>query len=114
MKEKILKNVRLFREKANLSQEYIAEKMNISQAKYARFERGSTKTDLDMLLLFCNVINVPIMDIITYPDRFININEIPSLQKEETVLLSIEIKKDKRDQVLKLVFGDHNLEIFNR
>ena len=44
MKEKIIKNVRIFREKANYSQEEIAEKMNITQSKYARFERGATKT----------------------------------------------------------------------
>ena len=43
MKKKILENVRIFREKANFSQEYLAEKMKISQPKYARFERGATK-----------------------------------------------------------------------
>lgn len=114
MKEKILNNIRIFREKANLSQDQLAEKMNISQPKYARFERGATKTDLETLILFCNTLGVTLMDIITYPNQYVNIDDIPNLQKEETVLLSIEIKKDKKDQILKLVFGDNNLEILNK
>ncbi len=114
MKEKILNNIRIFREKANLSQDQLAEKMNISQPKYARFERGATKTDLETLILFCNTLGVTLMDIITYPNKYVNIDDIPNLQKEETVLLSIEIKKDKKDQILKLVFGDNNLEILNK
>lgn len=88
--------------------------MNISQAQYARFERGNTKTDLDTLILFCRTLDITLIDLITYPDRFINSKELPEISREETVLLSIEIKKDKKDQILKLVFGDNNLEIFNR
>ncbi|MBR6333717.1 MAG: helix-turn-helix transcriptional regulator [Bacteroidales bacterium] len=112
MKKKILENVRIFREKANFSQEYLAEKMKISQPKYARFERGATKTDLDMLILFCDTIGISLMDLITYPDKYVNIDKISD--PEDKVLLSIEIKKDKKDQIMRLVFGDNNLEIFNK
>lgn len=114
MKEKIIKNVRIFREKANYSQEEIAEKMNITQSKYARFERGATKTDLDTLLLFCDTIGRSLIEVITYPDTYVNIDDVSSMRSEDKVLLSIEIKKDKKDQILNLVFGDNNLEILNK
>lgn len=114
MKEKILENIRILRQKANYSQEQMAEKMNVTQPKYARFERGATKTDLDMLLLFCNVLKISIVELFTYPKRYVDMDDIPSLHREDTVLLSIEIKKEKKDQIMKLVFGDNSLEILNK
>ena len=114
MKNEILENVRIFREKANLSEDETAERMNITQSKYARFERGATKTDLETLLSFCKIVNKSLIEIITYPDTYINISDISAFKEEERVSLTIELKKDKKDQVLKLIFGDNNLEIFNR
>lgn len=114
MKEKILENVKIFREKANLSQDQVADKLHISQSKYARFERGSTKTDLQMLISVCGIFQVTLIELITYPNKYINIDELPVIQKDETVMLSIEIKKEKKDQILRLVFGDNNLEILNK
>ena len=113
MREKILKNLVTFREKANLSQDQMADKMHISQSKYARFENGTTKTDLDMMIRFCKVLDMQLVNLITWPETYVSLDKLPN-QKEETVLLSIEIKKDKKDQILRLVFGDNNLEIFNK
>lgn len=108
-KKKILKQVRIIRENNNLSQELIAEKMNITQSKYARFERGETKTDLDTLVDFCNAIGVSLKEFIIYPDKLDkNDNEEPI-----KAILHIELKSDKKEQILKLVFGDNNLEILN-
>ena len=114
MKSKILENVKTFREKANFSQDEISVKMNITQSKYARFERGATKTDLDILLSFCKATNRSLIELITHPDTYINVSDITALKEEERVSLTIELKKDKKEQVLKLIFGDNNLEIFNR
>ena len=112
MLEKILENIRIYRERANLSQEQVADRMNITQSKYARFERGATKTDLETLLLFCQVINKSLIEVITYPNTYIDVSDIYNYKAEEMVSLTIELKKEKREQVLKLVFGDNNLEIF--
>jgi len=114
MKDKILKNVKIFREQANLSQYEAADRMNITQSKYARFEVGKTKTDLDMLLLFCKMVNKSLIELTTYPDTYINVSEIYGYKEEDRVSLTIELKRDKREQVLRLVFGDNNLEIFNK
>jgi len=114
MIKKILENVRIYREKANLSQDQVADRMNITQSKYARFERGATKTDLESLLLFCQAINKSLIEVITYPDTYIDVSDIYKHRDEEMVSLTIELKKDKKEQVLKLVFGDNNLEIFNK
>ncbi len=52
------------------------------------------------------------IDIITYPEIYVSQKET----KEENVevVLQMKLKKDKKDQVLSLVFGENNLEILNK
>ena len=52
------------------------------------------------------------IDLITYPEIFIKTTE----KEEDPVeaVLQIKLRKDKKDQVLKLVFGDNNIEILNK
>ena len=88
--------------------------MNVTQSCYARFEGGKSKTDLKLLLDFCKVTNNSLVEVITYPDTYVNVYDICKYKDEDRVSLTIELKKDKREQVLKLVFGDNNLEIFNK
>ncbi|MCL2041454.1 MAG: helix-turn-helix domain-containing protein [Bacteroidales bacterium] len=112
MKEKILKNVRMFREQANLSQEQLADEMKITQSKYARFECGKSKTDLEVLLSFCKTLNKSLLEVITYPEIYVNVSDVYNYKEEDRVSVAIELKKDKREEVLKLIFGDNNLEVF--
>lgn len=53
------------------------------------------------------------IDLYTYPDVY----EKPGQKKfddEIRASLTIELNKSKKDQVLKLVFGENNLEILNK
>lgn len=109
----ILKNIRLIRESKGFSQEQIAEMMKITQSQYARFERGATKTDLETLYEFSLVVGMSLIDIISYPKKYVEIGQQPNGDAVEATL-QIKLRNDKRDQVLKLVFGDNNIEILNR
>lgn len=104
-KEKILEKVRFLRESKGFSQEYMAEEMHITQSKYARFERGTTKTDLDMLVDFCKVLKMSLEDFILYPKSSITDKD------EITASVVINLKEDKKTKLLELIFGDANLEI---
>ncbi len=111
MKE-ILNNIKAIRESKGYSQDQIADLLKISQSQYARFERGITKTDLQTLYKFAKALEVELIDIITYPKKYIDIDMRPSERIEAT--LQIKLRHDTRDQVLKLVFGENNLEILNK
>jgi len=54
-------------------------------------------------------LGVDVKDIITYPNT-----EYNNSDDEVKAVLQIELKKDKKEQVMKLIFGDNNLEIFNK
>ena len=53
-----------------------------------------------------------VIDILTYPKIFVE-STSNTLEPVEAIL-QIRLQKDKKDQVLKLVFGENNLEILNR
>jgi transcriptional regulator with XRE-family HTH domain len=109
----ILKNIRLIRETKGLSQDQIAELLNISQSQYARFERGATKTDLETLSDFARVLKMDLIDVITFPKKYVELNQDYSGETMETVL-QIKLRPDKKEQVLKLVFGENNFEMLNK
>lgn len=112
-------NLRSIREKAVMSQEKVAELMNVTQSKYARFERGATKIDLEMLETFASVFDLNIVDVLTWPKKYVDYDILPENHPEKVstdpkVSLLIELDKEKKSQVLKLVFGKNSLEIFNK
>ena len=101
------------REVTGNSQTEMAEKMNKTQSAYARYELGKTKIDFETIELFAKAINMSVIDVITYPEKWGPIEN--KEEKEETkVTLQIELKKEKKDQVLKLAFGENILEILNK
>jgi transcriptional regulator with XRE-family HTH domain len=111
---KLNENLRIIREKAGYSQEELAEKVNKSQSAYARIEKAITKIDYQLLIDFAKVFNMSVIDLITYPEKWVPIGSEQSEDELTKVVLQIELKKEKKDQVLKLVFGDHNIEILNK
>lgn len=71
-KLEILEKIKNFRDKSGFSQELLAVKMNISQSKYARFESGKSKTDLDTLEIFCKAINITLKDFFSQNKNYID------------------------------------------
>ena len=111
---KINEQLKFIRETNGLSQKELTEKVNKSQSAYARIELGKTKIDFDTLADFASVFSLSVIDVITYPEKW---GPLGGPQKDEAVtkvVLQIELKKEKKDQVMKLVFGDNNIEILNK
>lgn len=105
-------NIKEIREKAGFSQDEMAAKMNISQSTYARFETQNTKIDLDRVESFAKALNMSIVDVITFPDRYINVVDIGKEinRTEPEVIVQIKVTKSKREEILKTILGD-NVEL---
>ena len=110
-KEKILENISKIRVNKKITQKSIAEFLEIEQGSYSLLERGERELTIDRLLQIAIFFKMDIVDIITYPNKG-SYNK----ENEEDIkaILQIELKKDKKDQVMKLIFGDNNLEILNK
>ena len=109
-KEKILENISKIRVNKKITQKSIAEFLEIEQGSYSLLERGERELSIDRLLQIAIFFKMDIVDIITYPNKG-SYNK----ENEEDIkaILQIELKKDKKDQVMKLIFGDNSLEILN-
>ena len=103
----VIRNFRLIRESKGLSQEMVAEKMHKTQSSYARIERGATKIDLETLFMFAKVMDMSVIDIIAYPKKMIEEGENMSVE----AILQLRLTKAKKDEVLKIVFGNNNFEL---
>ncbi len=107
--KKILENIRKIRESKGYSQEYVASKLDMKQGSYNLIENGNRKLTVDKLLQIAIHLGVS-------PERIITYSEKELAKKEEPIkaILQIELQEEKKDQVLKLVFGENNLELLNR
>lgn len=115
MNTDILQNVKKIRELMNLSQDAMAEKMNITQSAYARFETGKSKTDLENLKKFCSVTNYSLVDLITYPEKYISIGEIREYVNFNNPKAKIVVEIDMTDMDINKIDLKERIEnkVFN-
>ena len=106
--EQILKNILKIRTDKGFTQQNVAEHLGIEQGSYSLIEKGR-ELSIERLLQIAIFLGVDVKDIITYPNR-----EYNNSDDEVKAVLQIELKKDKKEQVMKLIFGDNNLEILNK
>lgn len=106
-------NIKELREKKQLSTYQVAKLMNITQSAYSRFENAKSKIDLARLECFANVIGMSVVDVLMYPDRYVNVCDIPKEMKvyEPDVMIQFKVHGDKRDAILATILGEENLEL---
>lgn len=109
----ILENIKQIRTNLRYSQEYVAEKMGIEQASFGLIENGKRQLKYKTLEQIAMVFNIPVIDIITYPDVYIKKDS--GLPTNRRVTLQIDIEEDEvKADVIKLAFGERVLEIKNK
>jgi len=110
----VYQTIKELRIKNNKTQADIAFILNLETSAYGKLERGNTDITLRKLEIIAAYFNMSVTDLIAYPKKLICADKIINAEIEEKVTLTIELKKEKKDQALKLVFGEHNLEILNK
>lgn len=116
MESQIRNNIISIRNNLKYSQEYMAHRLNTNQSNYSKIERGDIKMTLELLIKISVIFKLRIIDIITYPIEYINpieSNIAPAVEKIKTTL-QVELSQEKKDQILKLVFGENVLDILNK
>ena len=110
MKEINLK-IKQLRELKSYTQEYMADKLNVSNSTYSRIETGQQDITISRLAEIAAVLDVETWELLA-PDG----NKRAETGNDDPVeaVLQIKLRQNKRDQVLRLVFGDNDLEILNK
>lgn len=109
---KVIKNIIQIRNAQGITKRDMASSVGINEASYGRIESGRIALSYSMLARIASRFEMSVVDVFTYPDRYVKTDKQPEEPVE--AVLQIKLKKDKKDQVLKLVFGDNNIEILNK
>ena len=78
-------NIRKVRELKGFSQDYMAEKLKISQASYARIENEHTQITVNRLFELADILNTDILDF--FDEKLINSYEERLKEKDEQISL---------------------------
>lgn len=104
----ILRNIDAIRRDKGYSQEYLASQIGMKQAGLSLIMSGERELKYNTLLQIANALQVSVIDIITYPDKYV-------LRKDYDVstetILQIKLDNEKKEQVLKIVFGEEAAEL---
>ncbi len=101
----------LMRDK-RLNKTAMAQIAETDGGQFGRILRGQANFTLAHLENFANYFDLRAIDLFTYPERYVAPKKEPDGPAE--VLLQLRLTKEKKDQVLKLVFGENNIEILNK
>ena len=96
---------------AGLYQARLAMEADMSEKTLSKILNGDQRLTLEFLSKIARALSLREIDLITYPDRYVCPDDGGTPAE---VLLQMRLTKEKKDQVLKLVFGENNIEILNK
>lgn len=108
----IYEAIKVIRLQKAINQQVIADALNLDVAVVSNIENGKRELRVKELEIISKALGIPVIDLFTYPDKYVK-----TTQKEEEpieAVLQIKLRKEKKEQVLKLVFGENDIEILNR
>lgn len=110
--EKIVDNIRKIMRDRNLTQVVMSEYMGTSESQFSKILSGKVQLSLWQLENLARNLSLREIDIITYPSVYLE----KGGEGDEPVeaVLQLKLHKEKKDQVLKLVFGENIIEILNK
>lgn len=110
--DKIVENIRKIMNDRNLTQATVAEYIGTSESQFSKIINRKVQLSLWQLENFASRLSMREIDVMTYPEVYIEKGQ--AAEEPVEAILQIKLKKDKKDQVLKLVFGENDIEILNR
>lgn len=110
--EKLLANIRKIQRDRNLTQSALADAIGVTPSQMSKMLRGNVSFSLEQVSCLAHYLSMDEIDLFTYPDKYVKLSSGDPEPVE--AILQIKLKKDKKDQVLKLVFGENNIEILNK
>lgn len=109
----ICENIRKILNARGLDQVDLVDDVAIKESMLSNMLNGKRKMSVDDLANIARALAVRTIDLLTYPDVY-EARQVDVEPEPVEAILQVKLKKDKKDQVLKLVFGENNIEILNK
>lgn len=103
----VVNNVRKIMQDKKVTQVAMSDYLGIGESSMSKIFTDQASLTIDHLANLASNLSISINDILYYGQE---------KKPEDPVdaILQIKLKKDKKDQVLKLIFGENNIEILNK
>lgn len=98
----------------SITQNYLAELAETTPSQFSKIMNGNVQISLWQLSNIATKLKMELIDLFTYPDKYEKRDDGSAFGNDVKATLTIELKREKKEQVLKLVFGDSNLEILTK
>jgi transcriptional regulator with XRE-family HTH domain len=108
----VVENITNIRREKGISQEFIANILHVDTAVISNIERGKRELKVCELEIIAKALDVDVLYLLTYPHIYVK-KELNGKPEPAEAVLQIKLTGDKRDKVLKSIFGDANLEFLN-
>ena len=102
----------IFEQMKHVSRCKYSKNFHIGEASYGRIEARKVALTYRTLADIASCFNMEVLDILTYPYHFVMATKDDKEPAE--VMLQIKLKKEKREKVMRLIFGDNNIEILDK
>lgn len=113
-KEKVIypiaDNVRKIMNDRKLTQIALAEYAGMSESQFSQAINGHRPFSLEFLSNLASGLGMRLIDIFTYPEVY---QPMSKESEEMTASITIQLKDEKKEQALKLLFGDKNIKVLN-
>lgn len=74
--KKIIENIEAIRKSKGIKQAIVAESLGITQGAYSQYVWRNEDLKYNKIVEIANILNVPVVDIITYPEKYVPISEV--------------------------------------
>lgn len=89
----ILANIETVRKEKGVKQEVLAERLGIQQSVYSRIFQVQDDIKLSKLLQICNILDVSLVDVITWPVKYVPESQQPkpcaSCAEKDTIIANL-------------------------
>lgn len=95
----ILTNIKEIRLKKNMTQLDMASFLNIDTTLYNKIEKGKQDIKFKQVEIIATCFDMSVVDLITYPDKYVDVSQIES----DKVSVTFEVSADKKALLLGLI-----------
>jgi len=107
----VVENIVKIRREKFISQEFIANALGVDTAVVSNIENGKRELKVKELEIISKALDVDVLYLLTYPHVYVRKGK--DEPKPMEAVLQLKLTGEKRDQILKLIFGDSDLKLLN-
>ncbi len=100
--------IKIIRLQKSINQQVIADALNLDVAIVSNIENGKRDLRVKELKIISNVLGISPVDLFTYQDKYVKLSQKEEDQTE--AILQIKLTKEKKDQIMRMLFGHENIE----